>query len=195
VRAARGKVEVVDCGVDLQLFPVQPAPDGPPAFVAVGSLTERKNPLRLAHAFERLGEGTLTFVGDGPLRPHLQNRPGITVTGRVPHDEVPARLAAARVVCGVSLVEPFGQAILEGMAAGRPVVATSAGGPPEFVTPEAGVLVDPRSESSIVEGLRRAAELPCPNHAGREAAGAHDVRRQAERVEEILQRAARGRRA
>jgi glycosyltransferase involved in cell wall biosynthesis len=195
VRAARGKVEVVDCGVDLQLFPVQPAPDGPPAFVAVGSLTERKNPLRLAHAFERLGEGTLTFVGDGPLRPHLQNRPGITVTGRVPHDEVPARLAAARVVCGVSLVEPFGQAILEGMAAGRPVVATNAGGPPEFVTPEAGVLVDPRSESSIVEGLRRAAELPCPNHAGREAAGAHDVRRQAERVEEILQRAARGRRA
>ncbi len=57
VRAARGKVEVVDCGVDLGLFPVQPAPAGPPAFVCVGSLTERKNPLRLAHAFERLGEG------------------------------------------------------------------------------------------------------------------------------------------
>jgi glycosyltransferase involved in cell wall biosynthesis len=195
VRAARGKTEVVDCGVDLQLFPVRPPPEGPPAFVAVGSLTERKNPLRLAHAFERLGEGTLTFVGDGPLRPHLEKRPGITVTGRVPHDEVPARLAAARVVCGVSLVEPFGQAILEGMAAGRPVVATNVGGPPEFVPPQAGVLVDPRSESAIVDGLRRAAQLPCPNHAGREAAAAHDVRRQAERVEEILQRAARGRRA
>jgi glycosyltransferase involved in cell wall biosynthesis len=195
VRAARGRVEVVDCGVDLQLFPVQPPPSGPPAFVAVGSLTERKNPLRLAHAFARLGEGTLTFVGDGPLRPHLEGRPGITVTGRVPHDEVPARLAAARVVCGVSLVEPFGQAILEGMAAGRPVVATSVGGPPEFVPPQAGVLVDPHSESAILEGLVRAAELPCPNDAGREAAAAHDIRRQAERVEEILQRAARGRRA
>jgi glycosyltransferase involved in cell wall biosynthesis len=195
VRAARGKTEVVDCGVDLQLFPVQRAPAGPPAFVAVGSLTERKNPLRLAHAFERLGEGTLTFVGDGPLRPHLERRPGITVTGRVPHDEVPVRLASARVVCGVSLVEPFGQSILEGMAAGRPVVATNVGGPPEFVTEEAGVLVDPRSEDSILDGLRRATGLPCPNDAGREAAAGHDVRRQAERVEAILQRAVRDRRA
>ena len=195
VRAARGKVEVVDCGVDLGLFPVQPPPPGPPAFVCIGSLTERKNPLRLAHAFERLGEGTLTFVGDGPLRPQLEGRRGISVTGRVQHDEVPARIAAARVVCGPSLVEPFGQALLEGMAAGRAVVATRVGGPPEFVTPEAGVLVDPESEGSILDGLRRAAELPCPNDAARAAAAEHDVRLQAERVEAVLQRAARGRRA
>jgi glycosyltransferase involved in cell wall biosynthesis len=79
------------------------------------------------------------------------------------------------------------------MAAGRPVVATQVGGPPEFVTPASGVLVDPTSESSILEGLRRAAELPCPNDAAREAAAAHDLRRQAEKVEAILQRAARGR--
>jgi glycosyltransferase involved in cell wall biosynthesis len=195
IGAARGKIEIVDCGVDLGLFPVQPPPAGAPAFVCVGSLTDRKNPLRLAQAFERLGEGTLTFVGDGPLRLQLEGRRGISVTGRVPHDEVPARLAAARVVCSPSLVEPFGQALLEGMAAGRPVVATRVGGPPEFVTPESGVLVDPESETSILDGLRRAAELPCPNHAGREAAAAHDVRRQAEKVEAILERAVRGRRA
>jgi glycosyltransferase involved in cell wall biosynthesis len=191
VGAARGKVEVVDCGVDLKLFPVQPAPPGPPAFVCVGSLTERKNPIRLAHAFERLGEGTLTFVGDGPLRPQLEHRAGISVTGRVPHDEVPARLAAARVVCGPSLVEPFGQSLLEGLAAGRPVVATQVGGPPEFVPPAAGVLVDPESETSILDGLRRAAELPCPNDAAVQAAAAHDLSLQAERVEAILRRAAR----
>jgi glycosyltransferase involved in cell wall biosynthesis len=187
---ARGKVEVVDCGVDLERFRPSPAPDGPPAFVAVGSLTERKNPLRLAAAFERLGEGTLTFVGDGPLRAQLEGRVGIEVTGRIPFDEIPARVAAARVVCGPSLVEPFGQALLEGMAAGRSVVATSVGGPPEFVTPGAGVLVEPLSEDEIEDGLRRAAALPCPNDAARAAAAEHDVRRQAERVEAILERAA-----
>jgi glycosyltransferase involved in cell wall biosynthesis len=195
VPGARGKVEVVDCGVDLGRFPLQPAPDGPPAFLAIGSLTERKNPLRLARAFERLGEGTLTFVGDGPLRPQLEGRRGVIVTGLVPHDEVPARIGAARVVCGPSLVEPFGQALLEAMASGRSVVATKVGGPPEFVTPAAGVLVDPESEDEIAEALRSAAALPCPNEAAREAAAAHDVRRQAERVEAILERAVRGRRA
>jgi glycosyltransferase involved in cell wall biosynthesis len=192
VPSARGKVEVIDCGVDLDLFPVRPAPEGPPSFLFVGSLTERKNPLRLARAFERLGEGTLTFVGDGPLRAQLEGRPGISVTGRVGYDEVPGWLATARVVCGPSLVEPFGQALLEAMAAGRPVVATRVGGPPEFVTPETGVLVDPLNEDEIADGLRRAAQLACPNDPAREAAAAHDLRLQAERIEAVLQRAAAG---
>jgi glycosyltransferase involved in cell wall biosynthesis len=190
VPEARGKVEVADCGVDLERFRPSPAPEGPTRFLHVGSLTERKNVLRLARAFARLGEGTLTFVGDGPLRPHLEGRPGIVLAGHVPHDDIPARLAAARVVCGPSLVEPFGQALLEALAAGRPVVATRLGGPPEFVPPDAGVLVDPLDEDAILEGLRRAAELPCPNEAAQTAAAEHDVDRQAEKIEAILERAA-----
>jgi hypothetical protein len=43
--------------------------------------------------------------------------------------------------------------------------------------------------------MRRAAEFPSPNPAARAAAAAHDVTRQAEKVESILERAARGRRA
>ena len=193
VASVRGKVEVVDCGVDLERFPLQPAPTGEPRFLAIGSLTERKNPLRLAHAFERLGTGSLTFVGDGPLRPQLEGRRRIEVTGSVAHDEIPGWLARARVVCGVSVVEPFGQALLEAMASGRSVVATRVGGPPEFVPPEAGVLVAPESEDALVEALQRALVLPCPNEAARAAAAEHDVRRQAERVEAILLRAAGGR--
>ena len=112
------------------------------------------------------------------------------MTGAVPHDEVPQRIAAARVLCAPSQAEPFGQAILEGLATGRPVVATKIGGPPEFVPAEAGVLVDPGKEDEILDGLRRAAALPCPNDAARAAAVEHDVRRQAERIEAILERAA-----
>jgi glycosyltransferase involved in cell wall biosynthesis len=194
---ARGKTSVVDCGVDLERFrPEPPAADGDgPAFVAVGSLTERKNVVRLADAFAVLGRGSLTFVGDGPLRARLQGRPGVRVTGRVAHDAVPAHIAAADVVCAPSLLEPFGQSILEAMACGRTVVATRVGGPPEFVPPEAGILVDPLDEPALVRALEAAAALPRPNEAARAAAAAHDVRLQAERVEEILRRAARGRRA
>jgi glycosyltransferase involved in cell wall biosynthesis len=195
VPQARGKTEVIDSGVDLERFRVEPPPAGPAHYLCIGSLIQRKNVLRLADAFERLGTGTLTFVGDGPLRQQLEDRAGIVVAGVLPNDRIPAQIAAAHVVCQPSLVEPFGQATLEAMASGRSVVATRIGGPPEFVPPEAGVLVDPADDEALLEALRSAAALPRPNQAARAAAEAHDVRRQAEKVEAILRRAAEGRRA
>jgi glycosyltransferase involved in cell wall biosynthesis len=186
VPAARGKTQVVDSGVDLERFTPSPAPDGRPAFVCIGSLTERKNVIRLASAFERLGEGTLTFAGDGPLRAELEGRKDVRLLGAVPYETVPGLIAESHVVCQPSLVEPFGQALLEGMACGRSVVGTTVGGPPEFVPPEAGVLVDPVDELAIAEGLREAAQLPRPNPAARAAAERHDVNEQARRVETIL---------
>jgi glycosyltransferase involved in cell wall biosynthesis len=206
VPEARGKVEVVSSGVDLERFRVMPMGthahhDGPahgdagPSFLCIGSLTPRKNVLRLASAFERLGEGTLAFAGDGPLRAQLEGRPGVTLLGRIAHDRVPEVIARSTVVCQPSLIEPLGQSLLEAMACGRSVVATRIGGPPEFVPPEAGVLVDPTDDAALVRALALAATYPLPNPAAREAAEAHDLRRQAGRVEEILLRAARGRRA
>jgi len=194
---ARGKTAVVDSGVDLERFAAA-APVAElerPAFLHIGSLTERKNVVRLADAFERLGRGSLTFVGDGPSRSMLEGRPRVTVVGRVPHDEVPGWLASADVVCGPSLIEPFGQALLEAMAAGRTVVATRVGGPPEFVPPDAGVLVDPLDLADLGRALELAASFPSPNEAARAAAAAHSLTTQVERVEEILRRAARDRRA
>ena len=100
------------------------------------------------------------------------------------------------MVCTPSLLEPFGQSILEAMACGRTVVATRVGGPPEFVPPEAGILVDPLDVDELARALEAASGFPSPNAAARAAAGEHDVRLQAERVERILkQAAARGRRA
>ena len=193
---ARGKTKVVSSGVDLERFQLLPRAtrDEGPAFLCVGSLTERKNVVRLAQAFSRVGRGSLTFVGDGPLRAWLERRDRVTVAGRVPHEEVPRWLARADVVCAPSLVEPFGQAILEAMACGRSVVATRIGGPPEFVSPGAGVLVDPLDVAALARALETAASLPRPNAAGAAAAAAHDVRRQAERVEAVLARACRDRR-
>jgi glycosyltransferase involved in cell wall biosynthesis len=195
--AARGKTVVIDSGVDLARFAdVAPAAQlERPAFVHVGSLTERKNVVRLAHAFANVGRGSLTFVGDGPLRSMLEGRPNVGVVGRVDHASVPGWLSAADVVCGPALIEPFGQALLEAMACSRTVVATRIGGPPEFVTPDAGVLVDPLDADDVTRGLEAAAGFPTPNAASRAAAATHDLRDQVSRVEEILERAARGRRA
>ena len=63
VPEARGKIDVVDSGVDLERFTVQPAPAARRAISASLRLIQRKNVLRLASAFERLGEGTAHVRG------------------------------------------------------------------------------------------------------------------------------------
>ena len=205
--ALAGRVEVFDAGVDVvETFTPgsragararvgwEPAASDGPAFLFVGTLDERKNVLRLASAFERLGTGSLTLVGDGPLRGALAGRPGIRLVGRVAHEQVVDWIRASDVLCLVSTVEPFGQVLVEAMACERSVVATRVGGPPEFVPAGVGVLVDPLDVLDVERGLREAAALPAPNRAARVAALEHDVRRQAERIERLLRSAAHARR-
>ena len=203
IPAARSKTEIADCGIDLDSF--QPGDAGTarqslgwegegPAFLCVGSLIERKNVVDLADAFAALGRGRLAFVGDGPQRAALERRPGVTIVGRVPQAEVPKWVAACDVLCQPSLIEPFGQATLEGMAMERTVVATTIGGPPEFVTSEAGVLVEPGDIEALTVALASAAAMPTPNPAAREAARAHDVKVEAAKMAAVLERAADARR-
>jgi glycosyltransferase involved in cell wall biosynthesis len=199
IPAVQPKLEIADCGVDLDAFSPRPASgarrelgwDGEgPAFLCVGSLIERKNVVGLADAFASIGRGRLAFVGDGPLRPNLEGRRDVTIVGRIPQEEVPRWVAACDVLCQPSLTEPFGQATLEAMAMERTVVATSNGGPPEFVTPEAGVLVDPQDPEGLPGAMELAASKPSPNRPAREAAAEHDVKRQAARMANVLERAA-----
>src|SRR5215204_3958117 len=192
---ARGKTNVIDSGVDLERFrhrePGQlRAKVGwegeEPFYLCVGTLDERKNVVRLADAFATLDGGSLVFAGDGPLRTQLEGRDRVLLLGRVSHSRVADLIAASDVVCQPSLIEPFGQAVLEALACERPVAATRIGGPAELLTPETGVLVDPGSVDSIAAGLRAGAELPRPNPAARAIAEEHDVVKQAARVAQLL---------
>ena len=195
VADARGKVHVIDSGVDLARFRHRdPAPlraelgwESPGThYLCVGALDDRKNVVRLADTFAKLDEGSLVFAGDGPLRTQLEGRERVRLLGRVAHQRVADLVAASDVVCQPSLIEPFGQVVLEALASERPVVATRIGGPAELVTPETGVLVDPGSVDSIESGLRAAASLPRPNPAARAIAEEHDVVKQAARVARLL---------
>lgn len=187
-----GQVQIIDAGVDTthRFTPGSSDrvwPDGGGAsFLFVGTLDDRKNVVRLADAFSRLDEGTLTFVGDGPMRATLEQRHRVQVIGHVEHDEVVTWMRGADVLCLPSIVEPFGQVLIEAMACECSVVATEVGGPPEFVDEQSGVLVDPLSIEDIERGLRAAMLLPQPNVHARERAYEHDVSRQIDRIETLL---------
>lgn len=77
-------------------------------------------------------------------------------------EDVVAELSRIDVLVHCSVVpEPFGQVVIEGMAAGLPVIAADAGGPAEVVTDGVdGLLVPPGDADGLARALRRLAEDP-----------------------------------
>jgi glycosyltransferase involved in cell wall biosynthesis len=72
-------------------------------------------------------------------------------------EDVGAELAEADVLVHASVIpEPFGQVIVEGMAAGVPVVASRSGGPAEVIDDERdGLLYEPGNVDALASILRR----------------------------------------
>lgn len=87
----------------------------------------------------------------------------------VRHD-VPDLINAGDIVVHASRVpEPFGIVVVEGLALGKPVLATHFGGPVEVLTPECGRLYDPADPGQLADLL---SELVC-DAALRERMGAY----------------------
>src|SRR5579875_3587030 len=77
-------------------------------------------------------------------------------------EDVAAELAQLDILVHAStLPEPFGQVVLEGMAAGLPVVASRGGGPAEIITDGVdGLLYPPGDVAALADALRRLAADP-----------------------------------
>jgi len=79
---------------------------------------------------------------------HLDKQ--VIFLGYLRHEEALEALAAADVIAVPSIYEPFGMAVLEGMAAGKPVVATKTGGIPEIIEHgKNGILVEPSNPKQL----------------------------------------------
>ncbi len=166
-------MEVALNGVDHEVFhPVtrgsasQPEPSEATLRVGlVGRAIANKGPDLALDAVGRLRrEGldvTLDVVGDGPLLGHLEGRARreglgrvVTFSGHV-HD-VAERLRALDVVLRPSFTEGLPLAVLEAMASGAVVVASSIPGNTDLVEHEqTGLLVPPGDVLALAAALRR----------------------------------------
>ena len=106
----------------------------------------------------------LVIAGDGELRSELEQlarerRVAASFIGFC-HD-MPSLLASVDVFAMPSLSEGLGVAVLEAMAAGKPVVASAVGGLKESVVDGVtGFLVPPADPDALAQGIGRLIEKP-----------------------------------
>jgi glycosyltransferase involved in cell wall biosynthesis len=210
-QVAPSRATVVYIGVDLHRFEHLPdrilarqrlgLPGGLPILLYVGFSTPRKGLEYLAEALRLMrSRAQLLVVGSwekhykerflsalGPAR-HLA-----TVVGYVPDSELLTYFAAADVFVLPSLLEGFGIPLVEAMAAGVPVVTTTAGASGEIVG-DAGLTVPPGDAPSLAAALDRVLAHPQLagglRRAGRDRARRlFDERRMAAETEAVYRRA------
>ncbi|KZB81064.1 glycosyltransferase [Amycolatopsis regifaucium] len=131
--------------------------DGTPVVLCLARLEPQKRHDVLLDAWARLDvDAVLWIAGDGSLRAELESR-GETLGGRVrflgTRTDVPDLLAAADVLALTSDWEGLPLAVLEAMAAGRPVVATDVGGVRDVLSGGAGFVVPPGDPAAVAAGL------------------------------------------
>ena len=145
----------------------------------VGIDWERKGGPMLLDAFDALAPEfpglELEVVGPDA---DVGDRPGITVHGRIPLDEVYRLQQRCDIFCLPTLFEPFGVAFIEAMHASLPVVGPDTGAVPDLVRDGVtGILHQRGDTGSLVNALRPLLANPdravSMGRAGREHARTH----------------------
>lgn len=199
-------LNVVHCGIEPWRFPTPtPLPQGGPHLVAIGRLAEQKGFGLLIDAIAKaapdLPDLRLTIVGDGEMRPQIEAQIAALKLGRHIHlagwlDEarVHQALNSATALILPSFAEGLPMVLMEAMAAGRPVIATSIAGIPELVTPDCGWLVPAGDAASLAEAICHLAETPFDRltimgqSARNRAFARHNIETEAEKLTLLIAR-------
>jgi glycosyltransferase involved in cell wall biosynthesis len=177
------------------------AEDVPIALCAARLEPQKRHDVLLS-AWALLDEAVLLLAGDGSRRPALTARCAeLGLTERVrflgTRDDVPDLLAAADLTVLTSDWEGMPIAVLESMAAGRPVVASDVDGAREALAGGGGLLVPPGDAVATAEALR-ALLFDASARAAATAAGllsihtGHNPQRLMKTYDELLRAVARG---
>jgi phosphatidylinositol alpha-mannosyltransferase len=163
-----GEYEVLFNGVELDLYrSTPPAPTVGRTIFFCGRHEERKGLDVLVAAMGQLGPDVrLWIASSGPDTPRLQAETAgdhrIEWMGRISDEEKIARLRAADIFCAPSLRgESFGVVLIEAMAAGTSIVASSLDGYRNVATHDVDAfLVEPGDSLVLADALRTLLDDP-----------------------------------
>jgi glycosyltransferase involved in cell wall biosynthesis len=160
-----GRFEVVPNPIDLDAFKPSPFPaSSPPRALVVAGLQPVKDIPNLLAAVASLAargrEFRVDIVGDGPERGSSERQAhALGLSDRVKfhgyrtREQVAAFLRESHFLVVPSRAETFGVAMIEALAAGRPVVATDVGVASEVVSDAGGVVVPAANSSALAAGI------------------------------------------
>jgi glycosyltransferase involved in cell wall biosynthesis len=138
------RIHEIDPSVELHLI-------GPEAPVSVEMLVALSDD-PLVTALGRFHPGPYLAPLLDRLPPRSRDR--VRVVGKLSHVQTAPQYTRASILVAPSLWEPFGMPIVEGMAAGLPVVASRIDGIPEIVEPDhTGFLVPPGDSGALADAL------------------------------------------
>jgi glycosyltransferase involved in cell wall biosynthesis len=208
---ARGRIAVVHCGIQPEVFAPreQPARGQALEIVCVASLQDYKGHPYLLDACALLGKRGVPFrlrlVGDGEDRGAIEEQisalglgDAVELLGAQPRDRVAALLREADVSVLPSVVTASGKkeglpvVLMEALAMEVPVVATDISGIPELVEDgRSGLLVPERDSEALAAALERVWRDPAAARAmaaaGREKVLAEfDLRRNTAELRDLL---------
>lgn len=167
------KIQVIPNAIDLTPFPdtvAEPRRGGDESGTVVVLTVARLDPQKdlgsLLAAAAQVPDATFLIAGEGEERGRLETTAReLGLAGRVRflgfRGDIPALLAACDLFVLPSRFEGLPLAVLEAMAAGRPVVATRIGGMDEAVVDgHTGVLVPPGDPAALASAIRALADDP-----------------------------------
>lgn len=193
------KVITIWNGIDLDRFQYR-GPVTRPELISVARLSAEKDFPTLLRAVDlarqHIPELRLRIIGDGAERPGLEKlavswQLGGHVEFLGERSNVPELLASAGCFVSSSLTEGISLTLLEAMAVGLPVLATSVGGNPEIVVEgETGRLVPAADPAAFAAGIVRMwqerAQWESYGRQGRTRIANHfDIRRMVQQYEDL----------
>jgi glycosyltransferase involved in cell wall biosynthesis/GT2 family glycosyltransferase len=162
------RVEVINPGVEVRAFEARQPPSGAPEVLVLGALVPWKRPelaieavaiarrriprlrLRFAGApFGEVGEELLATMRERCAALGIED--AVTFPGRLA--DVRAALADASCLLHCADAEPFGVALVEALAAARPVIAPDCAGPREILDDRCGVLYRPGDAVAAAQAI------------------------------------------
>jgi glycosyltransferase involved in cell wall biosynthesis len=180
-----GKLHLIRSGIRIPTAMSYPAPDGnasqqkPFRFAVPAMMVEKKGHVYLLDAIRLLADKGYVFtcwlIGDGPLREkveerirHLKIDAFVEMKGQLRLEEMRSIYQAhlVDVVVLPSIVTADNQkegipaSLIDALSYGVPVVSTMTGGIPELVTPDVGLLVEPRNPVELAHGMEHLMNHP-----------------------------------